>query len=373
MANRRSTSSTFLRCLCMTGFGLCLLTARLPAQATLAALNELPETPAPQTTAPESASPAATAAEAASIHGNVVDTSNAVIVGATVTLENAASHEKMTTTSNQQGAFALGTMKAGTYTLTIQAAGFAPFTRKDVLLRDGESAPLPLITLQVASVSSTVRVTPQTQFELAQAQVKEEEKQRFLYVIPNFYVIYDPHPAPLTAKQKMGLALRLLIDPYVFIATGAVAGGEQATDTYNGYGQEAGGYAKRYAAAYGNAVSNALIGNGLLPALLRQDPRYYYKGTGSVRSRIGYALLTIVRIKGDNGRWQPNYSGLLGNFASGAISNSYLDASDRAGIVTVTQNALIGFAFQGLGALEQEFLFRHLTTHSKDPGTVGHE
>ena len=368
--HRRTGCRIFFDALCVAIFVLPLVATTLVAQQRLLAASELPDAPTPAN-APAPAT-ASTDAATGSISGTVEDTTGAVIPGATITLDNVATHTKRVTVSDAQGSFIFTAVDAGTFSLSIQSKGFAPALTPDISLHTGEGYQLPSITLQVTAVASTVRVGPHTQYELAQEQIHAEEKQRLGYIVPNFYVTYLPHPAPLTAKQKFALAARLLVDPYVFIATGVVAGVEQATDTYNGYGQGAAGYGRRYGAAYGDAVSSVIIGAGVLPALLRQDPRYYYKGTGSVRSRIGYALLTIVRIKGDNGRWQPNYSGILGDFASGAISNSYLASSDQEGIVTLTENTLIGFGFRGIGALEQEFALRHLTTHATAPGTVGH-
>ena len=99
----------------------------------------------------------------------------------------------------------------------------------------------------------------------------------------------------------------------------------------SGYGQAAHGYAKRYGAAYGDAVISTMIGGAILPSLLKQDPRYFYKGTGSTRSRILYALANAVICKGDNGHWQFDYSGILGALAAGGISNLYYPASSRNG------------------------------------------
>jgi hypothetical protein len=110
-----------------------------------------------------------------------------------------------------------------------------------------------------------------------------------------------------------------------------------------------------------------------MPALLHQDPRYFYKGTGSIPSRIGYALFAIVRTKSDNGKWQPNYSGFLGGLAAGAISNSYLPPGDRQAIGNVVGGALQHFALRGIGTLEEEFLSRWVTTHVRDKGTIGHD
>jgi hypothetical protein len=85
-----------------------------------------------------------------------------------------------------------------------------------------------------------------------------------------------------------------------------------------------------------------MIGGAVLPALFKQDPRYFYKGTGSVQaSRAMYAIANSVICKGDNGRWQPNYSGILGGIAAGGISNLYYPASNRSGVELTFTNALM--------------------------------
>ena len=95
-----------------------------------------------------------------------------------------------------------------------------------------------------------------------------------LGVIPNFYVSYTPNAVPLTTRLKFRLAWKSIIDPFTFGITGAIAGIEQANNTFSGYGQGAQGYAKRYGAAYADLVSGTLLGGAILPSLFKQDPRY---------------------------------------------------------------------------------------------------
>src|SRR5204863_5964012 len=124
------------------------------------------------------------------------------------------------------------------------------------------------------------------------------EKQRVLRVIPNFYVTYDPHPMALTSREKFELAWKTSIDPFTFAVVGAIAGLQQAQNDFSGYGQGAQGYAKRYGASYADLVSGTFLGSAILPSLLRQDPRYFYKATGSRHSRGLYALANAVICKG---------------------------------------------------------------------------
>ncbi len=79
--------------------------------------------------------------------------------------------------------------------------------------------------------------------------------------------------------------------------------------------------------------------------------------------------------KADSGRLQPDYSRILGNLASGALSNLYYPEEDRRSARLTLENAAIGIGGAALGNLFQEFLFRRLTTHahpaSKDQQTTG--
>jgi len=218
---------------------------------------------------------------------------------------------------------------------------------------------VPPIALAIAAEVTEVSVVL-TREEVALAEIKEEEKQRALGFIPNFYVTYVPHAAPLTPKRKFELAWKTTVDPVSFVLIGAVAGIQQGLDDFHGYGQGAQGYGKRYGAAFADSVTSNFIGGAILPTLLKQDPRYFYKGTGSKRSRILYALANAVICKGDNGRWQTNYSGILGSFASGGISNLYYPRGDR-GAGLVFENAAIGIGVNGAINLFQEFVVRKLT------------
>jgi hypothetical protein len=231
-------------------------------------------------------------------------------------------------------------------------------------LRPGQVFLVPPIVLAVAvaTTATEVRVELPT-VEVAEAQIKEQEKQRVLGFVPNFYVSYIHNAAPLTPKQKFQLAWKTAVDPITFLGTGIYAGLEQAADRYPEYGQGAQGYAKRFGAGYADALSGIFIGNAILPSLLKQDPRYFYKGTGTTRSRMLYAIASPVICKGDNKRWQPNYSYILGSIASGAISTLYVPTDDRNRASLIFENALIRIGEGSLGGILQEFVLPRLTPH----------
>ena len=295
------------------------------------------------------------------ISGTVVDQNGNFIRFAQVTLAREG-HTEQEVVSDQDGHFIFAGVAAGPFQVTITAEGFATQTRPGVL-HSGEAVEMPEISLPVAAATTEVRVNI-TKEELAEEQVKVEEKQRVLGVIPNFYVSYDHDALSLTARQKFDLAWKTSVDPVSFLVSGIEAGVEQANNGFSGYGQGAQGYAKRYGASYADEFIETMIGSAILPSLLKQDPRYFYKGSGSTRSRILYALANSVICKSDHGHWQANYSGILGSIAAGGISNLYYPASDRDGVGLTFENTVIGIGTSGIANLFQEFLVRKFTPHA---------
>ena len=291
------------------------------------------------------------------VQGTVVDSSGAVLGGAQIKLTG--ENQSLTAVSSADGQFSFSDVAAAPFQLTVTRSGFEPQTVSGIL-HSGEIQTVPQIQLQVAEARTEVQVHL-TQIEVAEEEVKIEEKQRVLGVIPNFYVSYIPDAAPLTAKQKFKLATRTVVDPFTFVVVAGAAGIEQAQNHFSGYGQGAQGYAKRFGAGYADTVSGTFIAGAILPSLLKQDPRYFYKGTGSVASRGMYALANALICKGDNGHWQPNYSNVLGNMAVGGLSNLYYPEQNRDGADLTLENAAIGIGATAIGNLFQEFIIRKLT------------
>jgi hypothetical protein len=262
--------------------------------------------------------------------------------------------------SNDAGAFVVAA-DAGNFELQLSAPGF---TAKSVRgeLKDGQHLNLGAIGLTIESATSEVIVRV-TREELAEDQVKAEETQRILGVVPNFFVSYDQDAVPLRTKQKYELAFRTLIDPETVGVDLFSSGLQQKTVGLRGYGPGANGYVKRFAASYGTNSLDTLLGSAVLPSLFKQDPRYFYKGTGSPTQRALYAISMSVMCKSDSGHWQYNYSGLLGGLAAGGISNLY--SPNRNGLNVTLQNTAIGIGSSAASNLLQEFIIRKLTRGAK--------
>ena len=295
-----------------------------------------------------------------SIHGTVEDSNGNAIAGARVSLALDLAKAQDTMLTDTTGYFNFPGLKPGGYRVKITSQGFADWTATEIDLPPGKNYELPPIMLRIASTNADVEVVA-TPHEVAEEQMREEEKQRLIGVFPNFYVTYIWKAVPLSSGQKFRLALRTSVDPVTFLLAGATAGIEQWQDSFSGYGQGGDGYAKRLGASYADSFTATILGGAVFPSILHQDPRYFYKGTGSISSRALYAISTAVICRGDNGRWQPNYSNLLGNLASAGISNLYYPASNRDGAGVTIDNALINTAEGAAGALLQEFIFKKFT------------
>ena len=304
--------------------------------------------------------PAQTAA-AVAVDGTVKDDAGLAVAGAIVTLETAAGAEQRTTTTDQAGAFHFGDVAAGSYNVTVAAGGFAVWTA-NVTAGVLNQAPVAAV-LQVAPVTSTIEVTPPPK-ELAAEQLKSEEKQRVLGVFPHFLVTYEPNAAPLTAGQKFHLGFKTLVDPVTLLGTGIDAGIQQAQNKYPEFGQGVEGYAKRFGARYTSHISGVMIHHVILQAVFHQDPRYFYKDKGSFRSRVWYSIWTAFVCKGDNGRWQPDYSDVIGGAAASQVSRLYYPYTSRPWL-RLFHNVLEGFGGRAEDHLLEQFVVRRFTTHTR--------
>jgi hypothetical protein len=216
-----------------------------------------------------------------------------------------------------------------------------------------EKSPAPVSGAQQATTPPQGE-TPEQRKARAAAELKLEEHQRMAGVIPNFNTVNNGKAEPITPGQKFHLFFKGAFDPYQFVLAGIDAGIGQAENSNPGFNQGFAGYARRYGANYGDNFSGNFFGNAVLPSLLRQDPRYFRLGHGSVLHRTLYSISTSVRTRGDNGNWQPAYSNLLGNLIGASISNLYYPDGDR-GLYPTLRRAL-SITYQGtIGGLLQEF------------------
>ena len=293
------------------------------------------------------------------IVGTVIDVNGDTVPGATVLLRGLDANNGRTLVTSESGFFSFQDVNSGIPNqINVTAKDFADWTSPNITLEPGQYKIVGGIQMRIAAEHSEVQVT----YDPAQAALEEFQTQihqRVLGIIPNFYVAYDQNAAPLTAKMKFKLALRVSMDPVTATGVFLVSGAKQAGDSPK-YGQGWDAYAKRVGATAVDGFSDIIIGGAILPSLLHQDPRYFYQGTGSTGSRIRHAMFSPFVARYDDGHYGPNYSSLGGDLASSALSNLYFPRANRGAGLVFSQFA-IGTAERIGASLAQEFLIARFT------------
>ena len=255
--------------------------------------------------------------------------------------------------------------------LAFRLAGVSLAQGQELALVRLPDAPSPQAAAVQTAPPAPAATTPATggqatSSSASESQLKAEEKQRLLGIMPAFNTVESGEAVPLRPSQKFSLWYHAAIDPFTFGISGVDAGIEQAENTYPEYGQGAAGFGKRFGSSYADNVDGNFWGNAVLPVLLHQDPRYFRLGHGSAKHRLGYAALSTVRCKSDSGKWEPNVSNVGGNLIGGAISNLYYPASDRGvaliferGLTVTGEGAFGAFAFEFYPDLIRYYKRRH--------------
>ena len=293
------------------------------------------------------------------IIGTAADVNGDPVPNATVELNDIANGNRRTVTTAGNGSFEFRDLRPGApYALTVAAHEFAEWNSPSITLEPGQFKIVTGIQLKLRSQVTQVQVTYDP-VQVAAEQLKAEERQRVFGIVPNFYVSYEKDPAPLTAKMKFQLALKLSTDPVTAVGVSAVASIRQAADSPK-FGQGWGAYGQRLGVTAADGFSDIMIGGAILPSLLHQDPRYFYQGTGTTGSRIRHAMFSPFVTRSDSGKPMPNYSSLGGDLASAGLSNLYFPQANR-GAGLVLGNFAIGTAERIGAALAQEFIIGKFT------------
>ncbi len=297
------------------------------------------------------------------VSGTVVDPVGAAVADAVVVLTTGDGTTLQNATTDAQGVFSFPEVAPGSYIVRVDAAGFTPFTSGSITVTgDARARTLPRIMLTVESFSTSVTV--RSTEAIAGEQIQNQERQRWLGVVPNFYVSYLPNAAPLTSRQKFTLAAHETLDWTAFVGASITAAIDQSTSAHPGFGDGASGYAKRWAASFADDRTGDLLSHYLFASVFHQDPRYFYQGAGTTRSRLAHALGSAFIARSDRGTTMPNYAYIFGNLAAATLSNTYYPHSERGGSL-VLSNLAIGLAGRAAIAVTQEFIGRRLTQHAR--------
>jgi len=304
----------------------------------------------------------AQAEHAIAVQGTVVDPIGAAVADAPVTLTTVDGSGVQASATDAAGEFTFGDVAPGAYVVHVKLAGFMPFvTSPFTIAADAQPVKLPRIELTIEGFSTSVVV--RTTEAVAEEQIKAQEQQRLFGVAPNFYVSYVRDAAPLTAHQKLTLAAHETFDWTLFVGASVAAAIDQSANAHTGFGGGASGYGKRWAANFADNRTGDLLSHYVFAALFRQDPRYFYQGTGTNGSRLLHALTSAFVARSDRGAPMPNYAYIFGNLGAAALSNTYYPHSERGGNL-ILSNVAYGLAGRAAMAVTQEFIGKRLTKHA---------
>ena len=183
--------------------------------------------------------------------------------------------------------------------------------------------PTVVFAQDAAPASLAENVPRQRQSSDSESQPDQEQK-RILGIIPN----YRTSPTlkdyqPLTSTEKFKVAAADSFDRGTFVLAALFGGEAQFTQAAPSFGTGIKGYGRYYAASWTDFVVGDFMTEGVYPALLRQDPRYFRRGTGSRWARLGYAVGQIFWTHTDTAGTQFNFSEIVGNATAVAIGNVY--------------------------------------------------
>jgi hypothetical protein len=154
--------------------------------------------------------------------------------------------------------------------------------------------------------------------------VQAPPDKRVFGVLPNYRTANETAVyTPISTRHKFVIACKDSFDYPLMLTAGAFAGLGQLSNQNPSFGQGMAGYARRWGTAYGDQAIGNMMTEGIFPAFLHEDPRYFRRGYGSAKSRTFYALTRVFVTRTDNGGKRFNFSEVLGNATGVAISNAY--------------------------------------------------
>jgi len=162
-----------------------------------------------------------------SLSGTVLDTSGAVIPGATATLTNNATKQAQTTTSNGTGGYHFSELAPGHYALVVSAKNFKQSNMTDVAV-DAESARDVTVTLQAGGATESVEVTADQvpMLETANASVGATIDGEEIEKLPTYGA--DPYEVLRTAPGITGDGARSGSGSALLLPNGAGPGGSNS-------------------------------------------------------------------------------------------------------------------------------------------------
>ncbi len=222
-------------------------------------------------------------------------------------------------------------------------------------------------------VGAQVPESPDPRTDSQLAPVKQEppkDDTHILGVVPNYTAVNEPSFVyrPIPASEKFNIAAHDSFDPFNWVLTGIYAAVYQAENDYPQFGQGAQGYGKRYGATFADGAISTYISEGILPALLHEDPRYFRLGSGSKWKRAGYAVTRVLITRTDAGAERFNNSEIFGNLGAAAIASSYYPSLNRTFGDTIEKFSINVISDAGFNVLREFWPdMRRKVLHKGDP------
>ena len=171
---------------------------------------------------------------------------------------------------------------------------------------------------------------------------------------------------PLTQAERNSLFGKSFINPVWYLRGSLSAAQNQWNDKPKEWEQGASGYGKRFADIMGQYAIRRSVTFGLESAF-HEDNRYFPSGKKGFGARTGYALVSGIAARHDNGRRYPSASLLVG-FASGAYLSRFWQppSQNSVGDAAVSFGISMGWNI-GLGVLKEYLpdIVRPLTRKAK--------
>jgi hypothetical protein len=179
---------------------------------------------------------------------------------------------------------------------------------------------------------------------------------------------------PLTVHEKYILSMHQSFDISAHVGNAFQAALQQAANGQPHFGEGWGAYGKRFAAAEGDQITSSVLIYGFFPSILHEDPRYFRQGSGSMISRMWYAINRTLVTRRDDGTSGFNKSETVGQLISCGISTSYYPQQDRS-VSRVFSNWAVNLggnnAYNVLSEYYPDLLRSIFHRHQKPAGSGG--
>ncbi len=182
---------------------------------------------------------------------------------------------------------------------------------------------------QVEKQTTPTQTTPNGPVDPANGGQPKQTK-RILGIVPNFRAVSaDTKLPPQSIKEKFVGTTQQSFDYSSFLFSAILAGVDQAEDSTPQFHQGAAGYGRYFWHTFADQTDENYWVQFIVPAITREDSRYYTLGHGSIAHRALYAFDRTLITRKDSGGETFNFSEIIGAGAASGISTLYYPRADK--------------------------------------------